>query len=68
MGSHVVFSREREKKGPAALQRGDEGTSPHRFALTYPSAAQWAPIPAASQRSEDLALSRLAGEDSKGAF
>ena len=57
MGSHVVISRSREKKGPAALQRGDEGTSPHRFALTYPIAAQWAPF-----------LSRYAGEDLKGAF
>ena len=57
MKIHFVFSRSREKKGPVAQQRGDEGTSPHRFALTYPIAAQWAPF-----------LSRYAGEDLKGAF
>ena len=64
----LVFSRSREKKGPAALQRGDEGISQPGFALTYPIAAQWAPVPAAMRRSQALTLSRFAGEDFAGAF
>ncbi len=52
-----VFSRSREKKGPAAWQRGDEGTSKIQLSLTYPIAMQWAPF-----------LSRQAGEDVTGAL
>ncbi len=62
MVSHDVFSRSREKKGPAALQRGDEGqrsliTGNARLPLSYPTTSWRAPF-----------LSRFVGEDSKGAF
>ena len=57
MAHSVVFSRLREKKGPAAQQRGDEGTSSLCFSVTYPTASRRAPF-----------LSRAAGEDITGAF
>ncbi len=54
MVTPYVFSRLREKKGPAALQREDEGRS-RVISLTYPIAPLWTPF-----------LSRFAGEDNVG--